>query len=48
MMVKRKLDGAVDESFSGPVNPTRRNITCKKSGGLQIAEPHLTAGRLAG
>ena len=30
------------------VNWTRLYITCEKSGGLDLAEPGLTAGRLAG
>ena len=29
------------------VNGTRLYITCEKSGGLHLAEPGLTAGRLA-
>ena len=29
------------------VNPTRLYLTCEKTGGLHLAEPGLTAGRLA-
>ena len=29
------------------VNRTRLYITCEKSGGLDLAEPGITAGRLA-
>ena len=44
MMVKRKLDGAVDESFKKFLNATRLYITCDKSGGLHLAEPGLMVG----
>ena len=49
-MVKRKLDGALDESSADQkfVNGTRLYITCENSGGLHLAEPGLMAGRLAG
>ena len=49
-MVKRKLDGAVDESSADQkyVNWTQLYITCEKSGSLHLAEPGLTAGWLAG
>ena len=49
-MVKRKLDGAVDESSVDRkfVNGTRLYITCEKSGGLHLAEPGLMAGWQAG
>ena len=48
-MVKRKLDGAVDESSEKFVNHgTQLYITCKKSVGLHLAEPSLMAGRLVG
>ena len=49
-MVKRKLDGAVDESSADGkfVNGTRLYITCEKSGGLHLAEPGHTAGWQAG
>ena len=49
MMVKRKLDGAVDESSAAKkfVNWTQLYITCEKSGGLHLAEPGLMAGWLA-
>ena len=46
-MVKRKLDGAVDESKK-IVNSTQLHITCEKSEGLHLVEPGITAGRLAG
>ena len=49
-MVKRKLDGAVDES-SADRKILKRDMTvhtCEKSGGLHLAEPGLTAGWLAG
>ena len=46
-MVKRKLDGAVDES-SADVNPARLYITSERSGGLYLVELGLTAGRPAG
>ena len=42
MMVKRKLDGAVNESSAD-----QQYITCEKSGGLHLAEPGLKAGRQA-
>ena len=49
MMVKRKLDGAVDKSSADreicKLDATVRN--CEKSGGLQL-HPGLTAGRLVG
>ena len=50
MVVKKKLDGAVDESSVDQefVNPTRLYITCEKSGGLHLTELGLTAGRQAG
>ena len=46
MMVKRKLDGTVDESSADQrfINPTPLYIICEKSGGLHLAEPSLTAG----
>ena len=49
-MVKRKLDGAVHESSADHKirNPPQLYITCEKSGDLHLAEPSLTAGRLAG
>ena len=49
-MVKRKLDGTVDESSADQkfVNRMRLYITCEKSGSLHLAEPGLTAGWLAG
>ena len=43
-MVKRKLDGAVDESSAD----LRLYITCEKSGGLHLAEPGFTAGWQSG
>ena len=48
-MVKRKLDGTVDESSADRkfINGTQLYITCEKSGGLHLAEPGLTAGRPA-
>ena len=30
------------------VNPTRLPLLCEKSGAIHLAEPSLTAGRLAG
>ena len=49
-MVKRKLDGAVDESSAD--HKIRKSdelyITYEKSGGLYLAEPGLIAGRQAG
>ena len=48
MMVKRKLDGAVNESSEKFENLARLYINCEKSGGLYLAEPGLTAGWLAG
>ena len=47
-MVKRKLDGAVDESSADIEihNYTRLYLTCEKSGALHLAEQDLTAGRL--
>ena len=49
-MVKRKLVGTVDKSSVDQKirKWTRLFITCEKSGGLHLAEPSLTAGRLAG
>ena len=47
MMVKRKLDGAVDES-SADQDFHKRGITCDRSGGLHLVEPGLTAGRQFG
>ena len=49
-MVKRKLDGTVDKSSADQnfVNRMRLYITSEKSGGLDLAEPGLMAGRLAG
>ena len=49
MIVKRKLDGTVDEaSADRKIRKWERlYITCEKSGGLHLAEPGLTAGRLA-
>ena len=49
-MVKRKLDGAVDESSVDRkfVNWTRLYATCEYSGGLHLAKPGLMAGWLAG
>ena len=50
-MVKRKLDGAVDEfSVDREKFVTRMQlyITCEKSGGLHLAEPGLTAGTQGG
>ena len=48
-MVKRKLDGAVDESLADQkfVNQTQLYITCEKSGGLHLAELVLMAGWLS-
>ena len=49
-MVKRKLDGAVDESSADQKIhewDATVNITCEISGGLYLVEPGLTAGRLA-
>ena len=40
MMVKRKLDGAVDIS----VNSARLYLTCERSGGLHLVEPGLMVG----
>ena len=39
MMVKRKLDGAVDESSADQrfINPERLYMTCEKSGGLHLS-----------
>ena len=47
MMVKKKLDGTVDESSVDQEirNPLRQCITCEKSGGLHLAEPGLMAVR---
>ena len=49
-MVKRKLDGAVDESSADQkfVNGPQLYITCEKSGCLHLEEPGFTAGWLAG
>ena len=49
-MVKRKLDGAVDESSTDQafVNRTQLYITCEKSGGLHLVELGLIVGRQAG
>ena len=49
VMVKRKLDGAVDKSSADQkcISRTQLYITCEKSGGLRLAEPGLTAGWLA-
>ena len=46
-MVKRKLDGTVDESSADHkiFNPMELYTTCEKSGGLHLAEPGLIAGR---
>ena len=46
MTVKRKLDGAVDESSGIKifVNSARLYITFKRSGGLHLVELGLTAG----
>jgi len=46
MMVKRKLDSAVDESSADhKIHESKwLYITCEKSGGLHLAEPGLTAG----
>ena len=47
-MVKRKLDGTVDESSTKKfVNLMRLYVTWEKSVGLHLAEPGLTAGWLA-
>ena len=47
-MVKRKLDGAVDESSADQkINKSDAVLTCEKSGGLHLVEPGLTVGRLA-
>ena len=50
MMVKRKLDGAVDESSADQeIRKTDATyITCEKSGGLHLVELGLMAGWLAG
>ena len=50
MMVKRKLDGAVDKSsvIEKFKNPMQLYINCEKFGGLYLAEPGLMAGWLAG
>ena len=50
MMVKRKLDGAVNESsqrIEKFKNLARLYINCEKSGGLYLVEPGLAAGWLA-
>ena len=49
-MVKRKIDGAGDESSADQkiINWTRLYITCETFGGLHLAEPGLMAGCLAG
>ena len=48
-MVKRKLDGAVDESSADRDfrNPAQLYITSERSGGLHLVEPGLMAGRPA-
>ena len=48
MMVKRKLDGAVDESsqIEKFKNPTQLYINCEKSESLYLEEPGLTAGNM--
>ena len=46
-MVKRKLDGAVNESSAEFENLARLYINCEKSGGLYLAEPGFMAGWLA-
>ena len=50
MMVKRKLDGAVDGSSADRkfVNRMRLYAACEKSGGLHLAELGLMAGWQAG
>ena len=46
MIVKRKLDGAVDESSANQeINVIQLYITCEKFGGLQLAKPAFIAGR---
>ena len=45
-MVKRKLDGTVDES-SADRKIRKSYVTCEKSGGLHLSEPGLTAGGLS-
>ena len=50
-MVKRKLDGTVDESsgIKKFINETRLYITCEKSGGLHLEHSGTQSyGRLAG
>ena len=49
MMVKRKLDGTVDESsVDQEICKIQRDyITCEKSGGLHLVEPGLMAGHLS-
>ena len=50
MMVKRKLDGALDKSLADRdffVNPARLYITSERSGGLHQVESGLTADRQA-
>ena len=47
MMVKRKLDDAVNES-SADWETRKSGAIVEKSGGLYLAEPGLTAGWLAG
>ena len=44
MVVKRKLDGTVDES-SPDQQIHKSHTTCEKSGGLHLVEPGLIAGR---
>ena len=51
-MVKRQLDGAVDEPLAhqdilkSDMTVVTVHIFCEKSIGLHLAEPILTAGRL--
>ena len=47
MVVKRKLDSAVDES-SAHQEIRKSNITSEKSGGLHLVELGLMAGRQSG
>ena len=49
MMVKRKLDGAVDKSLADQkiCKSDVTYIACEKSGGLHLAEAGLMAGWLA-
>ena len=48
-MVKRKLDGAVDESSADQDfrKLAQLYITCERSGGLHLVKLGLTAGRQA-